>query len=73
MREGDFGDSTRFELVMRSLPLAEEKGPGGAAIVVEVFRERKTGRGYQIDRAHKRFRESKHVLEPYGGWIDLEG
>jgi hypothetical protein len=72
MRESDFGDGGRFELVMRALPLAEEKGPGGASIVVEVFREKKTGRGYQIDRAHGRYREAKHVLEPYGPWRELE-
>ena len=72
MREGDFGDGTRFELVMRALPLADEKGPGGASVVVEVFRERKTGKGFQLDRAHKRYRESKHVLEPYGGWKPLD-
>lgn len=65
MNAKDFEDRSRFEIVTEHLVLADRK------VAVKVYKDRKTGRAYQVDFKSGEYRDSRHVLEPYGDWKKL--
>ena len=72
MKRSDFDDRSRYEVVTVHLILADKRGPDGkSAVAVKVYKDVKSGRAYQVDDLNGEYRESRHVIEPYGEWKKL--
>lgn len=71
-RLSDFSDEARFDVVTQELLLADESRTEGRLVAVVVLREKKSGRGFQIDRTAARYRVAANVLAAWGPWQTLE-
>lgn len=73
MKAKDFDDLNKFEVITVHLMLGDRVNPDDKKpVIVKVFRDKKTQRAYQVDFRNKEYRESKHVIEPYGEWKKLD-